>query len=117
MLWDVSQPSSPLTCFNLPGGVYNVSVSSEGRIFATGPDDKTAKVWNIGNSETPIITFTLPDEERSLSDQQWQVSKAAFAHKSNKLACVDIKGMLYVWDVYQQHRKTIDSTNWQNAFV
>ena len=103
MLWDVSQPSSPPTRLNLPGGVYNVSVSSDGKIFATGPDGKTAKVWSIGNNETPIITFTLPDEIRPLGEQERQVSKAAFAHKSNKLACVDSNGMLYVWDVYQQH--------------
>lgn len=103
MLWDITQSSSPPSSFTLPGGNYTVSASSQGKIYATGPDGETAKVWDIGNSETPIITFTLPDEKRPLAEQDRQISKTAFAHKSNKLACVDSDGMLYVWDVHQQH--------------
>ena len=103
MLWDITQPSSPPSSFNLPGRKYIVSVSSQGKIYATGPDGETAKVWNIGNNETPFATFTLPDEKSPLAEQEWQVSTAAFAQKTNLLACGDSDGTMYVWDVQQQH--------------
>ncbi|RKU07541.1 hypothetical protein C6501_17385 [Candidatus Poribacteria bacterium] len=103
MLWDITQPSTPPSSFSLPGREYIVSVSSHGKIYATGRDNTIAKVWEIGNTETPIATFTLPDEEIPLAEQERQVSTAVFAHKSNKLACGDSEGMLYVWDVQQQH--------------
>ncbi len=103
MLWDITQPSSLPSSFNLPGREYIVSVSSQGKIYATGRDGKIARVWDIGNTDTPVATFTLPNEKRPLVEQERQVSKAAFAHKSNKLACGDSDGMLYVWDVQKQH--------------
>ena len=102
MLWDITQPSSQPTCFNLPGGDYAMSVSPQGKIYATGHDGITAKVWDIGNNETPVATFTLPDEKSPIAEQEWQVSTAAFAPTSNLLACGDSEGTLYVWDVQQQ---------------
>ncbi len=105
MLWDITQPSSQPSCFNLPGREYTVSVSPEGKIYATGRDDTTAKVWDIGNNEAPVATFTLPDEKKPLAEQEWQVSTAAFAPTSNLLACGDSEGALYVWDVQQQRTR------------
>ena len=105
MLWDITQPSSPPSSFNLPGREYTVSVSTQGKIYATGRDGTIAKVWDIGNNKTPVATFTLPDEKSPLAEQEWQVSTAAFAHKSNLLACGDSEGTLYVWDVQQQHTR------------
>ena len=102
-LWDISQPSSPPSCFSLPGRVYTLSVSPQGEIYATGRDGITAKVWDIGNTETPVATFTLPEEKKPLSEQEWQVSTAAFAQENNLLACGDSDGTLYVWNVQQQH--------------
>ncbi len=98
VLWDITQPPSPPSSFNLPGREYEVSVSSQGKIYATGRDNTIAKVWNIGNTKTPVATFTLSEQER-------QVSTAAFAHKNNLLACGDSEGTMYVWDVQQQHIK------------
>ena len=102
MLWDITQPSSQPSCFNLPGSDYVVSVSPQGKIYATGRDGTIAKVWDIGNNETPVATFTLPDEKSPLVEQERQVSTAAFAPTSNLLACGDSEGTLYVWDVQQQ---------------
>ena len=101
-LWDISQPSSPPSCFNLPGRVYTLSVSPQGEIYATGRDGITAKMWDIGNTDTPVATFTLPEEKKPLSEQEWQVSTAAFAQENNLLACGDSDGTLYVWNVQQQ---------------
>ena len=114
MLWDITQPSSPPSSFNLPGKKYTVSASTQGKIYATGPDGKTAKVWDIQNNETPVATFTLPDEKSLLAEQELQVSTAAFAPTSNLLACGDSEGTLYVWDVQQQHtRHTLKAhQNW-----
>ena len=119
MLWDITQPSSQPSCVNLPGREYTVSVSTEGKIYATGTDGKTAKVWDTGNSETPVVGFTLPDEKSPLAEQEWQVSTAAFAHKSNLLACGDSEGTLYVWDVQQQHtRHTLKAhQNWIYSII
>ncbi len=102
-LWDITLPFLPPSSFNLPGRKFNVSVSSQGKIYAAGRDGSIAKVWDIGNAETPVATFTLPNEKRRLTEQERQVSTAVFAHKSNKLACTDSDGMLYVWDVQKQH--------------
>lgn len=103
MLWNITQPSSPPSSFNLPGKEYTVSASTQGKIYATGTDGKTAKVWDIRNNKTPVVAFTPPDEKSPLAEQEWQVSTAAFAHKSNLLACGDSEGTVYVWDVPQQH--------------
>ena len=105
MLWDITQLSSLPSCFNLPGTgrEYNVSVLPQGKIYATGPHGLIAEVWDIGNNETLVATFTLPDEIKPITKQKWQVSTAAFAHKNNRLACGDSEGTLYVWDVQQQH--------------
>ncbi|MDE0017395.1 MAG: hypothetical protein OXU51_14520 [Candidatus Poribacteria bacterium] len=105
MLWNITQPSSPPSSFNLPGKEYTVSASTQGKIYATGPDGKTAKVWDIGNNKTPVATFTLSDEKKTFAEQEWQVSTAAFAPTSNLLACGDSEGTLYVWDVQQQHTR------------
>lgn len=103
MLWDITQPSSLPSSFNLPGKEYIVSVSSQGIVYATGRDGNIARVWEIGNSEIQVATFTLPVENKPLSEQEWEVSTAAFAQNSNLLACGDSEGTLYVWDVQQQH--------------
>ena len=103
VLWDITQPSSPPSCFNLPGRGCAVSVSPKGNIYVTSRDGKTAKVWDIINIDTPVATFTLPEEKKSLTDQEWQVSTIAFTQKSNLLACGDSNGTLYVWDVRQKH--------------
>lgn len=105
MLWNITQPSSPPSSFNLLGTEYTVSASSQGKIYATGRDGTIAKVWDIGNTDTPVATFTLPVEKSPLAEQEWQVSTAAFAHKSNLLACGDSEGTLYVWDGQQQHTR------------
>ncbi len=103
ILWDITDLSSPSSCFNLPGGSYTISVSPQGKIYATGADGKTAKLWNIGNNATPVATFTLPYEEIPFAEQKLQVSTTAFAHKSNLLACGDSEGRLYVWNVQRQN--------------
>ena len=102
MLWDITQPSSQPSCFDLPGSDYAVSVSPQGKIYAAGRDGTIARVWDIGNNQTPVATFTLPDEKSPLAEQERQVSTAAFAPTSNLLACGDSEGTLYVWDVQQQ---------------
>ena len=105
MLWDITQPSAPLTCFNLPGKDYIVSVSPHGKIYATGSDDTTAKVWDIGNNDHPFATFTLPDEKNAAAAQEPLpvVSTAAIAYKNNLLVCGDSEGTLYLWDIQQQN--------------
>ena len=101
-LWNAKQHSSPPTGINLPGGDYKVSVSSDGGILATGRDGESAKVWEIGNAETLVAAYTLPEQDRTDTEQERQVSTAAFAHGKNLLACGDSEGMLYVWEVAHQ---------------
>ena len=103
MLWDLTQLSSPPNCFNLSGRECVVSASPMGKIYATGLDDTIAKVWDIGNKETPVAIFALPDEKICLTEQKRQMSTAAFGEKNNLLACGDSEGTLYVWDEQQQH--------------
>ena len=90
MLWDITQPSAPPTCFNLPGTDYTVSVSTSGKIHATGVDGNTAKVWIVGESE-PKHTFTLSGEKK-------EVTTAALAQTGNLLACGGTESPLYVWN-------------------
>ncbi|MDE0637409.1 MAG: WD40 repeat domain-containing protein [Candidatus Poribacteria bacterium] len=100
-LWDMIQPSSPPSRLNLSGESYVVSESTQGKIYAAGScDGKTAEVWDIGNIETPIATFKLPDAEKK---SKLVMSTVVFAPKTNLLACGDSEGTMYVWDVQQQH--------------
>ena len=90
MLWDVTQPSAPPTCFNLPGRDYAVSVSASGKIHATGFDGNTIKVWIVGKSE-PKHIFTLCSEKK-------EVTTTALAQTGNLLACGGTESPLYVWN-------------------
>ena len=90
MLWDITQPSAPPTCFKLPGRDYTVSVSTSGKIHATGVDRNAAKVWIIGESE-PKHTFTLCGEKK-------EVTTAALAQTDILLACGGTESPLYVWN-------------------
>ena len=105
MVWNVANPSQPPTRLNPPGGSYTVAVSPLGKIHAMGPDGDTARVWEIENTESPIASFTLPEEKNLISEEKGQVASAAFAPTSNLLACGDSEGTLYVWDVQQQHTR------------
>lgn len=102
MSWDVTQPASSPTRINLSGRDYIVSVSSQGKVLATGRDGESAKVWEINTKETLVATFNLPDEKRPDTQQEWQVSTAVYAPNSNLVACGDSEGILYVWDIRQQ---------------
>jgi len=105
ILWDITEPSAPLTCSNLPGRNYSVSVSLHGKIYATGRDDTTAKVWDIGNNDHLFATFTLPQHKNAEAAQKPPpvISTAAIAYKGNLLACGDSEGTLYLWNIQQQH--------------
>ena len=102
MLWDITQPSAPLASFNFPGREYVVSASPQGDIYATGGDGDTAEVWRIENTEASVTTFRLPNPESASAEQKRRVSTAAFAPKSNLLACGDSEGTLYLWDLETQ---------------
>ena len=91
MLWDVANPSKYPTCFDPLGDNTSVSGSPTGKIYALGSDGNAAKVWEIGNANRPIANFTLPEEEKRLTE-------AAFAPISGMLACGDNTGMLYIRD-------------------
>ena len=90
MLWDITQPSAPPTCFKLPGRDYTVSVSTSGKIHATGVDRNTAKVWIVGEGE-PKHAFTLCGEKK-------QVTTAILAQTGNLLACGGAESPFHVWN-------------------
>ena len=102
LLWDIANPLHPPTRFNPPEDIRGVSVSHLGTLQAIGMDKKMAKLWEVENPDVPIANFTLPDPENLVTDQEKQVTAAAFAPKRNFLACGDNEGILYVWDV-QRH--------------
>ena len=107
MSWNVANPSQPPTRFNPPGGSYVVAVCPLGKIHAMGPDGNTAKVWDVENPESAIISFTLPEERNLISEEKQQVTAATFAPTRNLLACGNNEGVLYVSDRQQNVRHTL----------
>lgn len=107
MSWNVTNPSQPPTRFNPPGGSYIVAVSPLGKIHAMGPDGNTAKVWDVENPESAIVSFTLPDEKNLVSEEKRQVTAATFAPTRDLLACGNNEGVLYVSDRQQNVRHTL----------
>lgn len=103
MSWNVANLSQLPTRFNPSGGDYAVTVSPHDKIYAIGPDGNTAKVWDVENTESVIASFTLPEEKNPISEEERQVTVAAFAPTSNLLACGNSEGALYVSDVQQQN--------------
>ncbi len=104
MLWDIDNLSRLPTRFNAHGNyAKSVTVSPNGQLQAIVPDGTTVKVWENGNAEMPIAFFTLPDQRSKLPDQERQVTVVAYAPTRALLACGDNDGILYVWDVQQQH--------------
>ena len=90
MLWDITQPSAPPTCFNLPGRDYTVSLSTSGKIHAIGFEENTVKVWIVGESE-PKYTFTLSGEKK-------EITASDLAQTGDLLACGGTESPLYVWN-------------------
>lgn len=103
-LWDLDNLSRSPTRF-IPEGncAKSVSISPNGQLQAIVPDGITVKVWEHGNTEKPITSFTLPEQRNTLPEQERIVTTVAYAPTDSLLACGDNDGMLYVWDVQQQH--------------
>ncbi len=90
-VWDIAASAQHPICFKLPGKNHYVSVSNCGNFQATGIDENTIKVWEVGET-APFLTLKP-------SEKTGEVSAAALSLTGNLLAYGDSNGTLSVWDV------------------
>lgn len=89
-LWDVSnQCVRHPTEEELPDRTYKVYLSANDKIFATGRDEDTLKVWAFGSS-APIAEIPFPEPEL--------ISREALAPTGHRFAAVDGDRNIHVWE-------------------
>lgn len=89
-LWDVSnQCVRHPTEEELPDKTYKVYLGTNGKIFATGRDEDTLKVWAFGSS-APIAEIPFPESEL--------ISREALAPTGHRFAAVDGDRTIHVWE-------------------
>lgn len=96
--WDITHPNDPPYIFKPLGrnansegwgeSYYSVEVSSEGNYFVTSGHERSIRLWELG-ADKPIASFSI----------QAEVSGAVFYSTANLLACIDVNGKVYIWDI------------------
>ena len=105
LLWDVaSRRSYRPDSEKLPGTSHDVYLSDSGKIVSTSVDETTLKMWEVGNSE-PIAELAKP--EAGLLHAE------AFASNGYRLARVDRKSNIHVWECTPSSDNTRKNENWK----
>ena len=106
-LWDVSnQYVRHPTEEELPDKTYKVYLSTNGKIFATGRDKDTLKVWTFGSSE-PITEIPFPESEL--------ISREALAPTGHRFAAVDRDRTIHVWERPSPSNGGARRENWEKC--
>lgn len=105
LLWDVaSQRSYRPDGEKLPGTFHNVYLSDSGKIISTSVDETTLKIWEVGHSE---LIAELAKPEAGL------LRAEAFAPNGYRLAGVDKKSDIHVWECTPSSDNTHKNENWK----
>ena len=105
LLWDVASKSSYRPYGEkLPGTYRNVYLSAAGKIISTTLDENTLKICEIGNSE-PIAKLAEPEAGLLRAE--------AFAPNSYRLARVDRKSDIHVWECAPSSDNTHKNGDWK----
>jgi len=94
MFWDIECKHLRAT-FTKNTGIHSFVYSSCGKMLAVGSRNTLVEVWAVGKPCELIAEFT---------SHRKQVRAAAFSLKGNRLATGDVKGKLYVWDVWRREK-------------
>ena len=84
------QTSRPVTNRRTQALVSTIDISPNGKLLATGSDDKTVEVWNV-QTHHRLQVFRA---------HQSPISKIAFSPNGRTLASIDEDGIVIVWNPY-----------------
>ncbi len=105
LLWGVaSKRSYRPDGEKLPGTFHNVYLSDSGKIISTSVDETTLKIWEVGHSE-PIAKLAKPEAGLLRAE--------AFAPNGYRLAGVDRKSDIHVWESTPSSDNTHKNENWK----
>ena len=105
LLWDVaSKRSYRPDGEKLPGTFHNVYLSDSGKIISTSVHETTLKIWEVGQGE-PIAELAKPEAGLLRAE--------AFAPNGYRLAGVDKKSDIHVWECTPSSDNTHKNGNWK----
>ena len=91
LLWDLANKHPIRAIETEPFGVRQFSyTTSDGKLYVASLDNGTARLWEVGENKMLIAEFIE-------HEKKWV--RAAFIPKVNRLACLDEKGTLIVWNL------------------
>jgi WD40 repeat protein len=88
-LWDLRAGAKKTDLPGSKGGANCVSFSKDGRMLASGGDDKSVRLWDVATHQVIKV----------LERHDSAISSLSFSPKRNVLASGDRAGVVWVWDL------------------
>jgi general transcriptional corepressor TUP1 len=75
--------------------IYSLDFSQDGRLIVSGSGDKTARIWNMDEATSKVLTISDPDS----SNNDAGVTSVAISPNGQLVAAGSLDAIVRIWDV------------------